>query len=52
MLVMRDGAITGHGASNDAALHAALVEAFDRAIAVVPPTASGKRPTVSLRLDD
>ena len=36
LLVMRDGAITGHGESNDAALHAALVEAFDRAIAVTP----------------
>ena len=52
MLVMRDGAIAGHGDSNDAALHAALVEAFDRAIAVIPATAPGKRLTVSLRLDD
>ena len=52
MLVMRDGAVTGHGESNDAALHAALVEAFDHAIAVIPAAASGKRPSVSLRLED
>ena len=52
MLVMRDGVITGHGESNDAALHSALIDAFDQAIAVIPATASGKRPTVSLRLDD
>ena len=52
MLVMRDGAVAGHGESNDSALHAALIDAFDHAIAVIPVTASGKRPTVSLRLDD
>jgi iron complex transport system ATP-binding protein len=52
LLVMRDGAITGHGESNDVVLHSALNDAFDRAIAVVPANASGKRPTVSLRLDD
>ena len=52
LLVMRDGDVTGHGESNDAALHAALVDAFDQAIAVTAATASGKRPTVSLRLDD
>ena len=51
ILVMRDGAVTGHGESNDAALHAALIDAFDHAIAVVPAAAAGKRPTVSLRLD-
>ena len=51
LLVMRDGAVTGHGESNDAALHAALLEAFDRAIAVTA-AASGKRPAVSLRLGD
>jgi len=28
LLVMRDGAVTGHGESNDVALHAALVAAF------------------------
>ena len=52
MLVMRDGAITGHGESNDATLQAGLIEAFDRAIAVIPATSPSKRPTVSLRLDD
>ena len=52
MLVMRDGAVTGHGESDDVELHAALIEAFDQAIAVIPATALGKRPTVSLRLDD
>ena len=52
MLVMRDGAITRHGESNDAALHAVLVEAFDRAIAVTAATVPGKRAKVSLRLDD
>ena len=52
LLVMRDGAVTGHGASNDAALRAALVAAFDHAIAVIPANAPGKRPSVSLRLDD
>ena len=52
MLVMRDGAVTGHGESNDVALHAALVDTFDGAIAVIPATAPGKRPTVSLRLED
>ena len=52
LLAMRDGAVTGHGKSNDVALHAALIEAFDHAIAVVPATASGKRPTVTLRLYD
>ena len=52
LLVMRDGAITGHGESNDSALHAVLVEAFDQAIAVIPANASSKRPAVSLRLDD
>ena len=52
LLVMRDGAITGHGESNDAALHAALVDAFDQAIAIVLANAPGKRPKVSLRLDD
>ena len=52
LLVMRDGAITAQGASNDAALHAALIDAFDQAIAVIPATAAGKRPAVSLRLDD
>ncbi len=52
MLVMRDGAVTGHGESNDVALHVALVEAFDHAIAVTAAAAPGKRPTVALRLDD
>ena len=52
MLVMRDGDVAGHGESNDAALHVALVEAFDHAIAVIPAAAPGKRPAVSLRLDD
>jgi iron complex transport system ATP-binding protein len=52
LLVMRDGAVTGHGESNDAALHAALVEAFDHAIAVIAATVTGTRPAVSLRLDD
>jgi iron complex transport system ATP-binding protein len=52
LLVMRDGAIAGDGASNDAALHAVLVEAFDHAIAVIAATAPGKRPAVSLRLDN
>ena len=52
MLVLRDGAITGHGESNDVALHAALIDAFDQAIAVAPATAPKKRPVVSLRLDD
>jgi len=52
LLVMRDGAVTGHGESNDAALHAALVAAFDHAIAVIPANAPGKRPSVSLRMDD
>ena len=52
LLVMRDGAITGHGESNDVALHAALIDAFDHAIAVVPAAALGRRPTVSLQLDD
>jgi iron complex transport system ATP-binding protein len=52
LLVMRDGAVTGHGESNDAALLAALVDAFDRAIAVTAADVPGKRPTVSLRLDD
>ena len=52
MLVMRDGAVTGHGESNDAALHAALVDAFDQAIAVSAAVAPSKRPVVSLRLDD
>ena len=51
LLVIRDGAITGHGESNDAALHAALIEAFDRAIAVMSATALGERPMVSLRID-
>ena len=52
LLVIRDGAAMGHGESNDVALHAALVDAFDDAIAVTPATARGKRPTVSLRLGD
>ena len=52
LLVMRDGAVTEHGESNDASLHAALVDAFDQAIAVKPAAASDKRPSVSLRLDD
>ena len=52
LLVMRDGAVTGHGECNDSALHAALIDAFDNAIAVIPATASGGRPAVSLRLDD
>jgi iron complex transport system ATP-binding protein len=51
-LLVQDGAVKAHGESNDAALHAALVDAFDRAIAVIPAIALGKRPTVSLRLDD
>ena len=49
---MRDGAVTGHGKSNDAALHAALIDAFDQAIAVTPAAAPKKRPEVYLRLDD
>ena len=52
LLVMRDGSITGHGASNDAALHVALADAFDHAIAITPANAPGKRPSVSLRMDD
>ena len=52
MLVMRDGIITGHGKCDDAALHATLVDAFDQAITVIPATELGKRPAVSLRLDD
>ena len=52
LLVMREGAVMGHGESNDVALHAALIDAFDRAIAVAPAAALGKRPKVSLRLDD
>jgi iron complex transport system ATP-binding protein len=52
LLVVQDGAVKAYGESNDAALHAALVDAFDRAIAVIPAIALGKRPTVSLRLDD
>ena len=52
MLVMRDGAIAGHGESNDSAPHAALVDAFDQAIAVNGAAAPGKRPAISLRLDD
>lgn len=39
------------GKSGDAALHAALIEAFDRAIAVIPAAAPGQRPAVSLRVD-
>ncbi len=52
LLVMRDGVVAGHAESNDVALHVALVEAFDRAIAVIPATAPSKHPAVSLRLDD
>ena len=52
LLVMRDGAIAGYGESNDVALHAALVAAFDNAISVIPATRLGKRPAVLLRLDD
>ena len=52
LLVMRDGCITGHGATNDAALHVALADAFDHAIAITPANAPGKRPSVSLRMDD
>ena len=52
LLVMRDGVVAAHDESNDAALHAALIEAFDQAIAVMPATALGKRSTVSLRLGD
>ena len=51
MLVMRDGAVAGYGESNDAALHVALVDAFDQAIAVAAATAPNKRATVSLRLE-
>jgi iron complex transport system ATP-binding protein len=50
LLVTRDGAVMVHGESNDAALHAVLVDAFDGAIAVTS-AASGKRPTVSLWMD-
>ena len=52
LLLMRDGAVTGHGESNDVALHAALVESFDQAIAITPANAQGKRPSVSLKMDD
>jgi len=52
LLVMRDGAISGHGECSDAALHAALVDAFDHAIAVTAAAAPRERPSVSLRLDD
>jgi iron complex transport system ATP-binding protein len=52
LLVMRDGAVTGHGESNDVALHTALIDAFDHAIHVTPATEPGKRPKVSLQLDD
>ena len=34
LLVMRDGAIRGHGESGDSALHTALIDAFDEAISV------------------
>jgi iron complex transport system ATP-binding protein len=52
LLVMRGGVISGHGESGDEALRAALVEAFDNAIAVIPAATPGMRPTVTLRLDD
>jgi iron complex transport system ATP-binding protein len=52
LLVVQDGAVKAHGESNDAALHAALVDAFEHAISLVAATASGKRPTVSLQLED
>jgi iron complex transport system ATP-binding protein len=51
MLMMRDGTVTGHGESNDAALHAELVEVFDGAIFVVSAIVPSTRPTVSPRLD-
>ena len=44
--VMRDGAITGHGESNDAVLQKALVDAFDHAIAGTRSNAFTRRPTV------
>ena len=52
LMVMRDGAITGHGELNDALLHAALADAFDHAIVVTASAAPRERPSVSLRLDD
>ena len=52
LLVMRDGAVTGHGESNGFTLHAALADAFDHAIAITPANAPGKRPSVSLKMDD
>ena len=52
LLMMRDGAITEHDASNDAALHSALIEAFDHATGGIPAIAPSMRPSVSLRLDD
>jgi iron complex transport system ATP-binding protein len=52
LLVMRGGAVMGHNESSDVALHAALVDAFDHAIAVTPATPSGKRPVVSYCLDE
>ena len=52
MLVMRDGAIAGHGECNDAVLHAALADAFDHAIVVTAAVAPSQRPSVTLRLDD
>lgn len=51
LLVVRDGAIAGHGECNDAALHAALADAFDHAIVITAAAAPRERPSVSLRLD-
>ena len=52
VLVMRDGAVVEHGENDDEAMHAALIEAFDGAIAVIPAAATGKRAKVWLRLDE
>ena len=46
MLVMQDGAVAGHGESYDGTVHAALIEAFDHAIALIPATSPSKLPTV------
>ena len=51
MLVMRDGAVVGHGKCSDVRLHVALVTAFDYAIVVMPAAVSDKRPTVSLQME-
>lgn len=52
LLVMRDGAVTAHGDCAEPTLHAALIEAFDDAIAVIPASAQGERPSVTFVIED